>query len=374
MVNPSKFSKPESFTTAVSDAFAALGKDAPTFIETTVEDPGWGQAKQAIADGADMVIAAGGDGTVRMVAGALAGSTTELAIIPVGTGNLMARNLSVPLEDVDAAVKVALTGARQTIDLGWLSMADEDEKDSATTPAEAKEQSPGREPHSQTRCAGGAAEESSRNSVPDESVPDEVDARDVVTEEDVDAASPFELSGETDAPDEHPFLVISGIGFDAQIMHDTDSRLKKLVGVGAYFLAGAGRIIGRSVKVSVALDGRMPKRFKARTVMIGNVGRLPGGLTLMPGADATNGSLEILALDWRGAAGFAQIATEMVAPGAPSLAQISSSRTFQARRVEVMSERTMPIQVDGDVIGSGKRVWARVQPRALSVRVGKPNG
>lgn len=329
VVNPSKFAKPHTFTTAVADEFTSLGHAAPTFIETTVEDPGFGQAKQALADGADMVIAAGGDGTVRMVAGALAGTDAELAIIPVGTGNLMARNLAVPLDDVPAAVRLALTGTRQTIDLGWLAI-ENDAASTDTAPAEAAE-----------------GDSSS------------------------DAQTPQSASDDAEAPDEHPFLVIAGIGFDAEIMHDTRSRLKKLVGVGAYVVAGAGRIFGRSVEAAVRLDGRPPKRLKARTVMIGNVGRLPGGFTLMPGADATNGSLEILALNWRGAAGFAQIAAEMVAPGAPSLAQISSSRTFQARRVEVTCDRTMPIQVDGDVIGRGTRLWARVEPRALSVRVGK---
>ena len=48
-------------------------------------------------------MAAGGDGTVRMVVSVLAGTDTRMGIIPSGTGNLLARNVDVPLEDPAAA-------------------------------------------------------------------------------------------------------------------------------------------------------------------------------------------------------------------------------------------------------------------------------
>src|SRR5699024_8941269 len=64
---------------------------------------------------------AGGDGTVRAVAEHLADSEADadLGIVPLGTGNLLARNLGVPIDDIDAAVERAVAGESRRIDIGW---------------------------------------------------------------------------------------------------------------------------------------------------------------------------------------------------------------------------------------------------------------
>ena len=91
------------------------------WYETTEHDAGQGAAARALAAGAEVVIAAGGDGTVRAVAEHLAemGADADLAIIPLGTGNLLARNFGVPLTSVRAALKRALTGEAKPLDIGW---------------------------------------------------------------------------------------------------------------------------------------------------------------------------------------------------------------------------------------------------------------
>jgi len=91
--------------------FADLGHELLSWQETSPEDEGTGLARDALADGADLVVGAGGDGTVRAVATALAGTGTALGIVATGTGNLLARNLSLPLH-LSAALDVALDGER----------------------------------------------------------------------------------------------------------------------------------------------------------------------------------------------------------------------------------------------------------------------
>jgi diacylglycerol kinase (ATP) len=100
----------------VEDACAETGWQPPLWMETTLEDPGGGQTQQAMEAGVDLVIAAGGDGTVRRVAGRLAGTDTPLGVIPLGTGNLLARNLDLPVDDPETAVRIALAGRDRQID------------------------------------------------------------------------------------------------------------------------------------------------------------------------------------------------------------------------------------------------------------------
>jgi diacylglycerol kinase (ATP) len=88
------------------------------WLSTCEDDPGQGPATEAVEAGATLIIAAGGDGTVRAVAEGMRHSSLPLALLPAGTGNLLARNLDLTLDDVDHAVHTAFTGQDRPIDLG----------------------------------------------------------------------------------------------------------------------------------------------------------------------------------------------------------------------------------------------------------------
>jgi diacylglycerol kinase (ATP) len=115
VLNPSKSGAAEIRRMAAA-AVAEAGLPELKVYETTVEDPGQRMARDAIADGADVVIAAGGDGTVRFVAEELAGTNVALALVPMGTGNLLARNLKFPLDNHQACVNTAIHGTTREID------------------------------------------------------------------------------------------------------------------------------------------------------------------------------------------------------------------------------------------------------------------
>ena len=112
----------EAVKAAVARAQEAAGWDETLWFETSVEDPGAGQTREALEQGVDMVIAAGGDGTVRVVAEALQDSKASLALLPSGTGNLLARNLNLTLDDVDNALTVAFSGEDRAIDIGVIDI------------------------------------------------------------------------------------------------------------------------------------------------------------------------------------------------------------------------------------------------------------
>ncbi|MFG3039932.1 diacylglycerol kinase family protein [Streptomyces sp. NPDC048330] len=87
------------------------------WTETTAGDPSGGLASCLAGTEADLVVVCGGDGTVRACADVLAGTGTPLAIVPCGTGNLLARNLRLPTEPV-AALREALNGQAAGLDVG----------------------------------------------------------------------------------------------------------------------------------------------------------------------------------------------------------------------------------------------------------------
>ena len=109
VVNPTKLANEECFTEAVCLAMREHGWQEPLWLATTAVDPGVGQAQHAVGAGVDLVLACGGDGTVTSCAEGVAGSGVPLAIIPIGTGNLLARNVGLPV-DLHEALTVAFTG------------------------------------------------------------------------------------------------------------------------------------------------------------------------------------------------------------------------------------------------------------------------
>ena len=327
VVNPIKVVDVDALERIARQAADELGLPEPLIFRTTVDDPGVGQAREALAAGASVVVAAGGDGTVRAVAEALAGTNVPMALIPSGTGNLLARNLDLPVEGLQQQVRTALSGRDMAMDLGWLTIV---------PPASAS----GRD----------------------------VADRHLDPDDDDDALRRGTPSRE------HVFLVMAGLGFDAAMVAGADDDLKRRVGWVAYFIAGVRHLHARRTRLSLRIGNGSWQQQKVRTLLFANCGRLPAGIVLLPDAEIDDGYLDVAAIDTRGGLlGWASLLWRVLLQGldwqSSNVFNPSRIDFWRARTISVRLEEAHQVQVDGDLVGDALDLRVRVQPDGLRVRV-----
>ncbi|WP_208972046.1 diacylglycerol/lipid kinase family protein [Kineococcus rubinsiae] len=127
VVNPTKFADLDEEALRrrqayVAAAFRSHGWDDPLWFETTAEETGGAQAREALGQGVAIVLACGGDGTVRAVAESMTGTGVPMGLLPAGTGNLLARNLDLPHTDLARALDVTFSAPDHAVDVGWLEV------------------------------------------------------------------------------------------------------------------------------------------------------------------------------------------------------------------------------------------------------------
>ena len=120
--NPTKVS--DQFRPNAEAALSAGSWQDTLWLETAADDPGHGMTRQAVTEGVDLVIAAGGDGTVRVVADGLAETGVPMGVVGAGTANLLALNLELPTRETEA-LEIATTGSPRPIDLIKITVDDQ---------------------------------------------------------------------------------------------------------------------------------------------------------------------------------------------------------------------------------------------------------
>jgi diacylglycerol kinase family enzyme len=289
VVNPTKVADLDALRRVIDGGLAAADWPPAAWHETTPEDSGQGQAGAAVRDGAELVFVCGGDGTVMACVTALAGTDVALAVLPAGTGNLLAANLGLSA-DPAVGVEVALAGGRRRIDVGVV----------------------------EGRC----------------------------------------------------FAVMAGMGFDAELLAGTSEAAKKRIGWPAYLFGALRHLRDRPMRVTVTLDGHRPLRRRPRTVIVGNVGRLQGGVRLLAAAEPDDGRLDVAVLSPRTVRHWAALGWAVLR----RRDRVPLMETFTAERVEISSSRAQPRQLDGDLIEPDRRLLVTVRPRALTLCVPLPAG
>ena len=98
-------------------ALEAAGITDPAWFEVPKSKKAPKQVRQALKQGAELILIWGGDGMVQRCIDTLVGSDVTVGIIPAGTANLLAKNLGIP-HDLDGALEIALAGRSRRLDVG----------------------------------------------------------------------------------------------------------------------------------------------------------------------------------------------------------------------------------------------------------------
>ena len=370
VVNPSKPRATAAVRSLLEDELHEAGYAGPVWLETSVSEPGTMQARLALAAGASLVVAAGGDGTVRSVAAGLAGTGAQMGIVPLGTANLAARNLGVPVGDARAAARVVAHGVDLPADLAWVRT------EPWSDPGALPDPTPPGDPRGRADSAAAPPDSPPAAADPADSRQLSAEAARAVRTIQRATRRPHQWTRPT-LGDEHACMVVAGIGFDAGLVASTRPALKARVGWGAYALAAMENLGSPRMDLVLSLldeaGARRVERLRARNLLVANGGRLPAGITLLPQARTDDGLLDVAAIDTvAGLAGWSSLARQVLPPYAARYSESGRSlgRVMLRRGGEVAVQLSAPalVEVDGDLLVPTRGMRVRLDPGALLIR------
>jgi len=222
-------------------------------------------AKNAVAEGFDRIIAAGGDGTVHEVVNGIAGSSVALGILPMGTMNVFAAELGLP-KSIKECWDVIQAGCTRMIDL--------------------------------PTAAG------------------------------------------------HVFVQVAGVGFDAQALQETSSDAKRNLGPLSYVISAA-QVAARKPPRLFVQAGDVAR--EGSFVLIGN-GRYYGGpFPMFPKAQIDDGLLDVIVFKNQGHLDLIRYLQGILFGTHVAMNDVEY---FQTEKLIITSEAEVPIEMDGEVVGT----------------------
>lgn len=264
---------------------ADAGHADPIWYEVAKSRKADKAVRKAVKDGAKLLFVWGGDGMVQHCIDALRGLDVAIAILPAGTGNLLATDLGIP-RDIARAVDIGLNGRRRKLDVGV-------------------------------------------------------------------------VNGER-------FVAMAGTGFDAITMRDTDNAEKERLGRLAYLRSSVKAMRAGSVRMKIRLDDSVWFKGKASCVLIGNIGRVTGGIEVFPDASPSDGTLNVGVVTaknlWQWIRVLLQVAERR--EGRSRLME-----TTCAKKIVIKLRRKRPYELDGSARRRTKRLKVRIAAGAITMCV-----
>ena len=270
---------------ALRSALADAGVTEPYWSEIPKSKKAPKHVRELLDAGVDRLLVWGGDGTVRRCIDTIIAENAkiEVAILPAGTANLLARAVAVPA-DLDQAVDIAVNGVPRPIDVGVINSK--------------------------------------------------------------------------------AFAVMAGTGFDARMIRDTDTAAKNRMGWWSYLRAGVRNLGEVGTAVTVDVDGERWFEGAASCVLVGNVGRILGGVSVFPAARFDDGRLDVGVLTARSRVEWLRVGLRAVVGRTDASPFVDMT---QATTVTVHLDDKMPWQLDGSARSPAKSFEVSVLPARVPI-------
>ena len=259
------------------------GYDTPIWYEVAKSSRAAKAVRRAVKKGATLLFIWGGDGMVQRCIDAVRGLDVVLAIVPAGTGNLVATNLGIP-KDIRKAVDIGLHGDRRKMDVG-------------------------------------------------------------------------RINGER-------FAAMAGTGFDAVMIADTSEAEKNDLGRLAYLRSGLRAFQAKSVRMRVRIDGAKWFKGKASCAIVGNIGRVTGGVPLFHDASPFDGYLDVGVVTAKNLWQWLDVFLDVLRGKDPGDVHLERTR---AKKVDIKLVKARRYELDGSIRPRIRHLKIRVEAAAVTV-------
>jgi diacylglycerol kinase (ATP) len=250
---------------------------------TTYTGEAEAMARRGVGEGFQKIVAAGGDGTINEVVNGLAGTGTTLGLLPIGTMNVFATELGLPVHDLELCWDIVQGESTRAIDL----------------------------PKANQKF----------------------------------------------------FVQLAGVGLDAQVVKETSSQLKRNFGPLSYVISAVQIAARKPPKLFIQSEDASID--EGSFVLVGN-GRLYGGpFPFFKHAVLDDGLLDVIVFK---RLGYLEIIKYLQDVVFSSDIRVPEIEYFQTRRLRVESGQTVPVELDGELVGNCP-VEFSLQERSLPVLV-----
>jgi diacylglycerol kinase (ATP) len=160
------------------------------------------------------------------------------------------------------------------------------------------------------------------------------------------------------------FAVMAGAGFDASMIQQADGTLKERLGRAAYVFTGSKNLRAKPFKAKIDVDGVPWYAGAASCILVGNVGRLFGGIEVFEDARPDDGRLEVGVVNADGITDWARILARTAAGHADQSPLVQAT---SAKKIKVKLNRKVLYEVDGGDREKVNSFTIKVQPAAITI-------